>query len=303
MASPDDADANHIPNDGREARVPGAGEEPACAVLEAAAAIPASPAELSPLAAGEVSWTTHPVEAGGGSASLPVNEDSGIGVGEPVVDAAGTPPRGAFVSERSVFSTVVDEDERIDSRPSRNSHSDRICGGVSSTSDITLATAAATEAGRATIEIDEHLPHGVTPVLNPTANAVPWKGRGGDTDGWGAPQISGRRNSPPHLVVSADPPAPSPRADYVAAGVLPFCILGGDLLFLLGQQLRFQSRTKSGNSEKGEGTLEGCNRIDAKDPPRASRSVGSSHAGDSEPQQVRLSKDCFCFRFSSCIGR
>lgn len=39
----------------------------------------------------------------------------------------------------------------------------------------------------------------------------------------------------------AVPESPPP---YLAAGVLPFCILGGDLLFLLGQQLRFRSRAR-----------------------------------------------------------
>lgn len=272
--------------------MPGAREEePACAALEATAVIPASPAELSPLSADEVSWTTPAVEAGVGSSSPPVNEDSGIAVGEPLVDAAGTPPRGAFASERSVFSTVVDEDERTDLGSSRNPHPDGIGLGLPSTDKITSATAAATEAGTEAIQVDQHPPHGITPVVNPTANAVPCKGRSRDTDGWGAPQIPGRRNSPPRLAVSADPPATSPRTDYVAAGVLPFCILGGDLLFLLGQQLRFQSRTKSGNTERGEGALEGCNRIVARDPPRSSRSGGSSHAGDRELRQVRLTKD------------
>lgn len=37
---------------------------------------------------------------------------------------------------------------------------------------------------------------------------------------------------------------PLSRPPYLAAGVLPFCVLGGDLLFLLGQQLRFRSRVR-----------------------------------------------------------
>ncbi|CAM9353019.1 unnamed protein product [Ectocarpus sp. 6 AP-2014] len=43
---------------------------------------------------------------------------------------------------------------------------------------------------------------------------------------------------PPPCVAAPSPPAPPA---YLAAGVLPFCVLGGDLLFLLGQQLRFRS--------------------------------------------------------------
>lgn len=35
---------------------------------------------------------------------------------------------------------------------------------------------------------------------------------------------------------------------YLAAGVLPFCVLGGDLLFLLGQQLRFRSRVRGASA-------------------------------------------------------
>eukprot|EP00752_Nemacystus_decipiens_P017215 g15423.t1 len=41
------------------------------------------------------------------------------------------------------------------------------------------------------------------------------------------------------------PESPPP---YLAAGVLPFCILGGDLLFLLGQQLRFRSRARGAST-------------------------------------------------------
>lgn len=48
---------------------------------------------------------------------------------------------------------------------------------------------------------------------------------------------------------------PEPPPPYLAAGVLPFCILGGDLLFLLGQQLRFRSRARgaSGSFPKTSG--------------------------------------------------
>ncbi|CAN0423548.1 unnamed protein product, partial [Ectocarpus sp. 12 AP-2014] len=45
----------------------------------------------------------------------------------------------------------------------------------------------------------------------------------------------------PPCVATPSPPAPPA---YLAAGVLPFCVLGGDLLFLLGQQLRFRSRVR-----------------------------------------------------------
>lgn len=41
-------------------------------------------------------------------------------------------------------------------------------------------------------------------------------------------------------------PSPTSPPPYLAAGVLPFCILGGDLLFLLGQELRFRSRVRGG---------------------------------------------------------
>lgn len=60
------------------------------------------------------------------------------------------------------------------------------------------------------------------------------------------------------IAPGSDRPRPSPDPDYVAAGVLPFCILGGDLLFLLGQQHRFTSRSRSaslletGKHPKGE---------------------------------------------------
>ncbi|CAM9176230.1 unnamed protein product [Ectocarpus fasciculatus] len=64
------------------------------------------------------------------------------------------------------------------------------------------------------------------------------------------------RPPPPAAVLGSTPPtppcvaAPSPpaRPAYLAAGVLPFCVLGGDLLFLLGQQLRFRSRVRGGRS-------------------------------------------------------
>lgn len=43
---------------------------------------------------------------------------------------------------------------------------------------------------------------------------------------------------------------------YLAAGVLPFCVLGGDILFLLGQQLRFRSRVRGASTSftKARGT-------------------------------------------------
>ena len=54
-------------------------------------------------------------------------------------------------------------------------------------------------------------------------------------------------------------PRPSPVADqhhpYLAAGVLPFCVLGGDLLFLLGQQLRFRSRGRGSSLPEFEEAL------------------------------------------------
>lgn len=51
-------------------------------------------------------------------------------------------------------------------------------------------------------------------------------------------------SSKPSKPASAEPVLPSSRPPYLAAGVLPFCVLGGDLLFLLGQQLRFRSRVR-----------------------------------------------------------
>ncbi|CAM9217201.1 unnamed protein product, partial [Ectocarpus sp. 13 AM-2016] len=57
---------------------------------------------------------------------------------------------------------------------------------------------------------------------------------------------------PPSCVATPSPPAPPA---YLAAGVLPFCVLGGDLLFLLGQQLRFRSRVRGRSfSEMGGGS-------------------------------------------------
>ncbi|CAM9730251.1 unnamed protein product [Ectocarpus sp. 8 AP-2014] len=53
--------------------------------------------------------------------------------------------------------------------------------------------------------------------------------------------VRGSTAPPPPCVAAPSPPAPPA---YLAAGVLPFCVLGGDLLFLLGQQLRFRSRVR-----------------------------------------------------------
>lgn len=53
--------------------------------------------------------------------------------------------------------------------------------------------------------------------------------------------VRGSTTPPPPCVAAPSPPAPPA---YLAAGVLPFCVLGGDLLFLLGQQLRFRSRVR-----------------------------------------------------------
>lgn len=54
-----------------------------------------------------------------------------------------------------------------------------------------------------------------------------------------APPTTDRSSSGSEPSAASSPPPP-----YLAAGVLPFCVLGGDLLFLLGQQLRFRSRVK-----------------------------------------------------------
>lgn len=49
------------------------------------------------------------------------------------------------------------------------------------------------------------------------------------------------------------PPSRTQRPPYLAAGVLPFCVLGGDLLFLLGQQPRFRSRLKRSSFSETKG--------------------------------------------------
>ena len=79
------------------------------------------------------------------------------------------------------------------------------------------------------------MPVGTEPPTEPPVDPVP-------------PPASPDRQSRPEAPTVGDgdssegvPESPPP---YLAAGVLPFCILGGDLLFLLGQQLRFRSHPR-----------------------------------------------------------
>lgn len=80
----------------------------------------------------------------------------------------------------------------------------------------------------------------------PNEQAVPQQARA-------LPAASSTARRTPWGSACTSPALPAQRPPYLAAGVLPFCVLGGDLLFLLGQQLRFRSRVRDSSFSEMDG--------------------------------------------------